>query len=307
MPKFHVTKTIGIDAPVEKVYQNVSDLSFWKKWSPWLILDPKSEFNLSEDHKSYSWKGPRMGSGEMKVTDEKAPHRVSYDLKFLTPFKSRADVWINLETKDGGTEVTWSMDSSLPWFLFFMTKMMTAYLGMDFWRGLLLLKDLSETGEIHSRLEFKGKTEYPGCTYIGLKTSCSIDEVGSKMSEDFSKLSAIAQELKDAVSGKAFSIYHRWDVVRGRTTYTAAVPVKTIPAGLPAGIVSGEIPATPVNTVRHTGPYLHLGNAWGAQYSMQRNKEFKFNKKIDPFEVYENMPGEVPEKDLVTDVHFSVK
>jgi effector-binding domain-containing protein len=39
---------------------------------------------------------------------------------------------------------------------------------------------------------------------------------------------------------------------------------------------------------------------------MQRNKEFKYRKGIDPFEVYLNMPGEVPNEQLVTEIHFPV-
>lgn len=40
---------------------------------------------------------------------------------------------------------------------------------------------------------------------------------------------------------------------------------------------------------------------------MQRSKEYTFNKGIDPFEVYMNLPGEVPEQELITEVHFPVK
>jgi effector-binding domain-containing protein len=39
---------------------------------------------------------------------------------------------------------------------------------------------------------------------------------------------------------------------------------------------------------------------------MQRNKEFKYRKGIDPFEVYLNMPGEVPNEQLVTEINFPV-
>ena len=40
---------------------------------------------------------------------------------------------------------------------------------------------------------------------------------------------------------------------------------------------------------------------------MQRSKTFKLNKRIDPFETYLNNPGEVPDRELVTEVHFPVK
>jgi effector-binding domain-containing protein len=39
---------------------------------------------------------------------------------------------------------------------------------------------------------------------------------------------------------------------------------------------------------------------------MQRGKEFKHRKGIDPFEVYMNMPGQVSDEQLVTEIHFPV-
>ncbi len=96
-------------------------------------------------------------------------------------------------------------------------------------------------------------------------------------------------------------------MVNGKATYTSAVPVKSIPENLPDGMVSGTIPATQVYTLKHTGPYHHLGNAWTTLYNMQRGKEFKSNKKIHPFESYVNSPMEVDEKQLVTEIHFPIK
>ena len=33
----------------------------------------------------------------------------------------------------------------------------------------------------------------------------------------------------------------------------------------------------------------------------------KMNKRVDPFEIYVNNPGETPEKELVTEVHFPIR
>jgi hypothetical protein len=42
-------------------------------------------------------------------------------------------------------------------------------------------------------------------------------------------------------------------------------------------------------------------------YSLHRNKEIRLVKGIHPFETYGNKPGEVPESELITDIHFAVK
>ncbi len=307
MPKMHIKKSVTIDAPVEKVYTTLNDFNHWTAWSPWLIMEPEAKVKVADDAKSYEWNGDRVGSGNMHVTNEDENKSIDYDLTFLKPWKSTAKVRFELLGKGEQTEVSWFMDSSLPFFMFWMKKMMEAFVGMDYERGLAMLKDYVEDGEVHSKLDFKGTSSYQGCKYIGIKTACTIDTVGPSMQEDFGKLSKFMDDHKDLISGPAFSIYHKWDMVKRTVEYTSGIPVSAVPDNLPSGIISGEIPATQVYTLGHIGPYAHLGNAWTTLYNMERGKTFKTNKKIHPFETYLNMPGEVPDNELITEVHFPVK
>lgn len=66
--------------------------------------------------------------------------------------------------------------------------MMEAYVGMDYERGLNLLKDYVEKGAVQSKLEFKGESTFPGTKYIGAKTTCSTDEINKAMMENFEKI-----------------------------------------------------------------------------------------------------------------------
>ena len=307
MPKMHINKSTVIDAPVDKVYNTLNNFNNWSPWSPWLIQEPEAKVKVAGDSKSYSWEGNRIGTGNMKVTSEKANESIDYDLNFLKPWKSSAKVRFEMKPKGEGTEVTWLMDSSLPVFMFWMKKMMVAYVGMDYERGLAMLKDYVEDGTVHSRLDFDGSSTFPGCTYIGIKTDCTKETIGTQMESDFGKIWDFIGSNKDLIAGNPFSIYHAWDMVKDKISYTSGVPVKSIPDNLPDGFVTGEIPKTQVYTVKHTGPYAHLGNAWSTLYSMQRSKSFKMNKKIHPFETYANNPGEVPDNELITEVHFAIK
>jgi hypothetical protein len=51
------------------------------------------------------------------------------------------------------------MDSKQPFFQFFLKGMMTSLIGMDYERGLRMLKDYVETGSVPSTLEFPGIQE----------------------------------------------------------------------------------------------------------------------------------------------------
>ena len=307
MPTMHISKSIRINAPADQIFNKLNDFNTWQAWSPWLIMEPEANVTVSDDAKYYEWQGARTGEGNMQITSEDGNESMDLDLTFLKPWKSTAKVRFELKQNGEGTEVTWLMDSGLPFFLFWMKKMMTAFVGMDYERGLRMLKEYIEDGEVHSKLEFPGTSDYPGCKYIGIQTNCTIEEVGDKMGQDLEKIWGYLGDKNDLVAGDTLSIYHKWDMVNRQVSYTSAVPVSSVPSDLPAGMISGTIPQTSVHTLRHTGPYAHLGNAWSTLYTMQRNKEFKQNKKIDPFETYRNMPGDVPDNELITEVHFPVK
>lgn len=307
MPKTHVERKITIDAPKDKVYEVVSNLSHWNAWSPWLVMDADARFSVSDDNKYYEWEGDRVGSGTMKITAEKENENVEYDLYFLKPWKSYARVEFALNDIDGKTEVSWIMDSSLPFFMFFMKKMMEGFIGMDFDRGLRMLKEYIEDGEIQTKLEFLGEKKFDGIKYVGIRRTISMDQLGIQMPVDFGKIEEFIKSNESKIDGIIFSQYHKWDIANNRVEYTSGVAVKENVENIPAGFIKGEIPATNIYTLRHVGKYEHLGNAWSTLNAMYRNKEFKHSKKVHPFEIYVNNPHEVPAGELITDVNFAVK
>lgn len=306
MSKLNVQKSISIETSAEQIFTILSDFSHWQNWSPWLILEKNAHVLISEDKKSYSWEGKRVGSGEMLISNENSPRRIDYNLTFLKPWRSEAKVWFELSEKENSCEVNWFMDSSLPFFMFWMKKKMEAWIGMDYIRGLFMLKDYAETGSIPSRLVTEGIIDYPGCNYVGIRTPCQISEIGPKMKNDFGRLMQWQADSGIEASNNPFSIYKKWDMIKGTAEYVAGLPVKNIVENLPEGLINGSIPTIKVYSISHIGPYRHLGNAWSMAYSMINSKEIRPNKKIDPFEVYMNMPGEVDENELVTKIYFPI-
>lgn len=305
MPKMNISKSIVMDASAEKIHAILTDFNEWTHWSPWLIVEPGAQVKVATDRPFYEWEGKRLGKGQMEITSQ-TDTVIDYDLTFLKPWKSEAKVRFLLNPQGDSTKVTWEMDSSLPFFMFFMKKMMVRLIGMDYDRGLLMLKDYAEKGKVGSKLEFLGESQYPGCTYIGLKNSCSIDELGGVMKADFEKLMAFAQQHSDKLTGEWFSLYHKFDFGKNKVVYTGGIAVSEAISDLPEGMFSDKISPTKVNTVRHTGPYPLAGNAWSSIMSMQRAKEFKQNKKLPPIEFYRNNPQEVPAEELILEVSMPI-
>lgn len=306
MAKLDVSKSIWIDAPIEKVFSVLKDFNQFTAWSPWLIAEPEAIVNVNDDATYYEWIGNRVGSGNMSITETKQNESIDCDLMFLKPYKSKAKVRYELVPTQNGTEVTWKMDSSLPFFLFWMQKSMTTYIGMDYERGLAMLKDYMEDGEVHSKLDFRGVSDFRATKYIGLKTNTTTDRMKQDMGSDFEKLWTFIAGKEDLLAGNGLSIYHKWDAVKDDLRYTAALPVKEIPSDLPSDFMSGMIPKTKVYTVRHTGNYEHLGNAWSTVTMMQRGKEFKAKKQIHPFEMYITDPSRTDHNANITDISFAI-
>lgn len=306
MPKMSVKKSIHIDAPVEKAFNAVADLGTWNNWSPWTIMDPDCEVTVKEGGKAYSWDGPRVGAGNMKVLSETPNQSVDYDLTFLRPMESTAEVRMEVKEKDGGSEVTWLMDSHLPFFLFFKKKKFEMFIGMDYERGLLMLKDYVETGSVPSKLNFLGKSDYEGCLFVGKISTCRIEDMPETMKANFEEVMAWG-----VANGRSpedgIAVYHDYDLKRGITTFTSGVKVDEKPKNIPSGFVFEEQYDTKLMTVEHIGPYRHLGNAWSTLQTMIRNKEFKTKKHYHPFETYGNSPKDTPENELITRIHFSVR
>lgn len=187
MPKINVSRSIDINASLDKIQSITNDLRHWQSWSPWLITDQNAKVNVNEDGRFQAWDGPRCGAGELQVVNT-SNTRSDYDLTFLKPWKSSAKTSFDYIQKGDHVQVTWNMDSSLPWFMFWMKKQMEGMIGMDYDRGLTMLKEYIEEGQVYSQLEFRGADNFDGGTYVGFHNTVHIAEMPTKMEEEWTTL-----------------------------------------------------------------------------------------------------------------------
>lgn len=302
----HVTRSIEIAAPQEKILPLVADFRNWPQWSPWLVAEPETQLRFSDDGKFYRWEGKITGTGEVRITDETLDS-LGMDLVFIKPFPASNRTGFRFEETGTGTRVTWTMDGSLPFFLFFMVKSMTAYVGADFARGLLMLKDLVELGHVPSKLDFTGLRDFPGAKYIGRRKRCAIAEIGTVAGGEMTAVMNWLGSSGIPPLGEPLMICSQWDVVRGTCEFIMAVPADAGGTELPDGFMAGELPACRNYEIRHTGAYRHLGNAWTSGMMRSRTGVFKMKRGLPPFETYGNDPTEVDETEISTVVHFPAR
>ncbi|WPJ95709.1 SRPBCC family protein [Coraliomargarita algicola] len=304
MPKLMIERSVVIEAPVELVYALVCDFQRWPEWSPWLSAEKDAALSFGDDGKSYAWDGAIVGRGEMRIQNAQVNESLQMQLSLLKPWKSQSAVSFRFSEENGGTRVVWRMEGSLPFFLFFMRPMMETLIGMDYERGLAMLKDLAELGAVPSTIELLPGQTRESCRYVGLVRTCSLAEMPDCMKTDFGRLQAFFEANQLSLSGGAFSIYSKWDLSKAEVEYSACFPVASKPDALPAEFVYREMPQVDAYVVEHTGAYRNLGNAWSAGMLRGRQKVFKQSKKVFPFEVYVTEIDSVPESEIVTRVYF---
>ena len=149
---YHLEKDITINAPQEKVWNNVNSLQAMEKWSPWTDIDPNMKISHEGQQGTvgsvYRWEGNRdAGSGNQTITKLQQPARVETHLNFIKPFKGEADTYIVLDGAENGTKVSWGFDTrySYPMNVMQLFIDMDDMMGKQYDKGLSKLKSLSES------------------------------------------------------------------------------------------------------------------------------------------------------------------
>ena len=309
MPAFGVERNIEINAPAEKVRPAISDLKQWGCWSPWLCMEPEARLsywgNSGKVGHGHSWEGTLVGAGQLEISaiNERT---YDFDLTFLKPFKSTAQVQMVIEeANDNATNVTWKMDSSLPFFMFFMVKTMKAMIGNDYMRGLNMMKEYVETGAVASNTKIAGKTEVTSFHYVGEADKCSMTKLSESMQ---STMPAAFQKAKDMgldISGPPGAMYHKVDLVEQHCHYSAFSQVS--PSESKDQNAIGQVVDCDAIKVIHTGSYAHLGNAWSAAYAYLRYHKLKAHSTQPAFELYVNDPAQTPAESLITEIYVPIR
>jgi effector-binding domain-containing protein len=309
MPVVQVSRGIEIDRPPEEVFDAVVDYSTWTSWSPWLQIERGADVSIYGEPSSvgavYRWEGELVGSGEMEHRVLNRPGEIEDELRIRKPFKTRSTVRFVVDPLPHGSRLTWVMDGRLPWFLFPMRSSMETFIGMDYERGLQMLKDHIETGHVLSQTDVVGVESVPHRVVMGLRDSCPRDQVGPVMERVFGEVKSQFAKVAPQADREMISVYHPCDMKQGCFDFTCGLNVTEEEIeGLP-DFTKCDLPAGRALHVRHTGSYKHLGNAWSGAYQYARYSKLKPLNR-DAYEVYANDPSVTPESEWLTELYVPV-
>lgn len=310
MPAYHVQRSIQINDTPENVFQKVADYSTWTTWSPWLCAEPDAQVTVTDNSSSvgavYSWKGEVVGQGEIEHQRLDPGRRIEDEIRFVKPFKSRSNVYFDLEPSGDGTKITWHMQGSLPWFLFWMVGQMEVFIGMDYERGLKMLKEWIETGTVLSETKIHGIQPVGPLKMAGVRRTCSIKEIGPSMEQDYAKVKDVWCQHDLPTGGDGISVYHKCDMKAMTFDYTCGFIIPDSFDSVPAELVTWSMPSCKALHVEHTGSYDNVANGWSAAHQYARYRKLK-QSKIGTFELYKNDPDETPSAELLTEIYLPLK
>lgn len=148
---FTIERSTMIEAPPERVYEQIADFHNWPNWSPWEGMDPQMQRTYSGAEagtgSKYAWSGSRkVGQGSMEITDTTEPSRIDIDLTFEKPWKAHNTTTFSIGREASGSRVTWSMtgENTAVTKLMGLFKSMDKMVGPDFEKGLARLKATAE-------------------------------------------------------------------------------------------------------------------------------------------------------------------
>jgi hypothetical protein len=150
--EYAVEREVVINCPKEQVFDYVKSLKLQDEWSVWGDLDPDAVYTYTGVDGTVgfisAWEGNKdVGKGEQEIVNIMEGERVDFELRFVEPFESTADVYI---TTDGLSEqetlVKWGMSGKMPFptNLFLLVMNMDKSIGKDFEQGLAHLKMIME-------------------------------------------------------------------------------------------------------------------------------------------------------------------
>ncbi|MBF2735696.1 MAG: SRPBCC family protein, partial [Betaproteobacteria bacterium AqS2] len=251
----------------------------------------------------HSWDSPKIGTGKLTNAELDAPRRAIQRLEFVKPFKSQAKVtWTFADDGQGGTKVTWRIDSGMPFVMRWMNRRMVRWLRSDFGCGLLRLRHLIDPSQPTMKFSFDGPCERPALRCVGRAFKGSIEDMKKEMGQHFDALSKLRKE-----GGAVVTRTDSFD--QGNETIAVTYGVEPAEgASPPAGAAPFEVAGGKYHKVTCTGSYDYMEYAWHQSFgSVQMNKH-KFDKSRQGYELYVKGPAETDGPDgYVTEILLPIK
>lgn len=317
--KAKVERSLVMKASPEIIFAQINDVHNWPKWSPFHKMDTAMKIKytgnpIGGNGSGYEWEGnSKVGKGSLEITKSEDGKRIDMDLNF--DGMDKAFGYFTFEKVEGGTKVTWGMETSdvgwMPWkrwMILFMDK----FLGPTFNDGLKALDELTAKMKSERMSEVR-QIKLDAMDYLAINDTCSGAEIPAHLGNDFGTIGMFAQKnevniLLDSSSNlhRLFGIWYGDGSASDKWIFQACAFTST---------EIKKIPQDKIVKAHHfaAGNYLMV-KFWGAYENTKiahdaiRDYAKKNNLEITsaPWEVYVDDPQGKDPNDVETDIYYAV-
>ncbi len=297
-----VIRSIMIDAPATKVYDQLIKLENFNKWSVWNLRDSSVKLTITGKDAtvgaSSSWTGnPEIsGMGKIQIASLEPGKKIVHLIEFTHPNKGTAESEFKLEEVSGGTKLTWEFDleTPRPKNIFNLFYSMEKKMGKDFEEGLLLIKTAIEMKtQLKTTKTYDIKAmNFPTTRFAFVRQEVKKDDIPAFFDQH---IPLIIEELKkmNSAGGQSYALIYGWDQEKDVADLAAAV---SIPADIKidnAVVQTTEITASKSLFTTYYGAYSGIMEAYTSidKYISTNNL-----KKKPPF-IEKYVTGPFNEKD----------
>ena len=280
-----VERTVTIKAPAAAIYQQLSKLENFDKFTVWSQNDPSAKFTLTGKDGTVgattSWKGdPELaGEGSIEIIGLQENKSISHKLNFTKPKKGNANSVFELNEVNGTTSVTWHFELATPrpWNIFNLFASLDKEMGKDFDQGLAMLKTAMEKefGTATKEEVYKVETlNFPATSFAAVKQQIRWADLSSFYAEH---LPIVQQEAQNAGAspGTPSGLIYEWDEKSQQALYAVAVPVAAETAINNPIVQTIKIPAEKALVVTFSGSYDKLPGVYNSLRKYIKENEFK--------------------------------
>ncbi len=265
-------RSMIINASPAVVYEYLSRLSNFKKWSVWNQQDSTLVNSITGTDGTLgavnSWKGdPELsGEGKMQITSLEINQEIEHQITFISPRKLNATSEFDLLEVNGQTKVIWTFEVSTPrpWNIANLFSSMDDKLGSDFDKSLLNLKTLLEKNSpplaSHKSYEVL-PMNFPSTSYAVRRQLLKWHEMTNFFDQHLPYLYEQAMQAK-ATAGSPSGLFYVWDEQNQQADLSAAMPVAQGTSFSDTSIKIVDLPGSKAVYVNYYGAYDKVNQAY---------------------------------------------
>ncbi|MDW3209461.1 MAG: SRPBCC family protein [Reichenbachiella sp.] len=301
-----------VNASPQSVYEEISSMKRFNKWSPWFRIDPEgTTYNFSGPDSGVGnkmeWASDHeeVGTGSQEIVEAVEGQKIRSEMYF-GGFDDPAYANLTLEETDGGTKVTWTFEGNMgsnPMFKL-MGLMMESMLGPTYEEGLANLKERVESKPLFS-VEINEINVEP-INYLAIRETFDVtkpETIGPRMGELYGQILGYINANGVMGAGQPMSVY----VDYSDTGWTAdiAIPVADTGEVNDENIVAGQTVSGKVVQGIHMGDYHKLDDTHKQLQAYMQFNELEANG--NGYEVYVTDPTQADTSQWRTEVFYPIK